>query len=55
MLGLDWFDIMDPETCDVAWGYGMYFSTVCVLVVTFGLVLMASEQQYLRQIGTRRV
>ena len=31
------------------------FSTVCVLVVTFGLVLMASEQQYLRQIGTRRV
>jgi hypothetical protein len=55
LLALDWFDIMDPETCDMTWGYGMYFSTACVLVVTFGLVLMASEQQYLRQIGARRV
>jgi uncharacterized membrane protein len=55
LLGLDWFDIMNPETADMAWGYGMYFSTVCVLVVTFGLVLMASEQQYLRQSGPRRV
>ena len=55
LLALDWFDLMDPETCDMAWGYGMYFSTVCVLVVTFGLVLMASEQQYLRQSGVRRV
>jgi len=49
LLALDWFDVIDPITADVAWGYGMYFSIVCVLVVTFGLVLMANEQQYVRQ------
>jgi hypothetical protein len=55
LLGLDWFDIMEPLTADTIWGYGMYFSTVCVPVVTFGLVLMASERQYARQIDARRV
>jgi hypothetical protein len=49
LLALDWFNILGPVTTDVAWGYGMYFSIVCVLVVTFGLVLMANEQQYVRQ------
>ncbi|MDP2330951.1 MAG: hypothetical protein Q8M19_09685 [Reyranella sp.] len=49
LLGLDWFDIVDQQTADIAWGYGLYFSTVCVLVVTFGLVLMAAERQYVRQ------
>ncbi|MDP1961932.1 MAG: hypothetical protein Q8K93_07005 [Reyranella sp.] len=49
LLAFDWFDIMGPVTADVTWGYGMYFSIVCVLVVTFGLVLMAYEQQYIRQ------
>lgn len=49
LLALDWFDILGPDPADRIWGYGMYFSTVCVLVVTFGLVLMANEQQYARQ------
>ncbi|OFX00632.1 MAG: hypothetical protein A3D94_13610 [Alphaproteobacteria bacterium RIFCSPHIGHO2_12_FULL_66_14] len=49
LLGLDWFDIVDLQTADTAWGYGLYFSTACVLVVTFGLVLMATERQYVRQ------
>jgi hypothetical protein len=49
LLSLDWFNVVDPITADIAWGYGMYFSIVCVLVVTFGLVLMANEQQYVRQ------
>lgn len=49
LLALDWFNVVNPITADVAWGYGMYFSIVCVLVVTFGLVLMANEQQYVRQ------
>jgi hypothetical protein len=49
LLALDWFNVVDPITADIAWGYGMYFSIVCVLVVTFGLVLMANEQQYVRQ------
>ncbi|MDI1282878.1 MAG: hypothetical protein PSV46_00655 [Reyranella sp.] len=46
LLGLDWFDIAEPETVDMVWGYGMYLSTVCVLLVTFGLVLMADERQH---------
>lgn len=52
LLALDWFDIVDPDTADMAWGYGIYYSTICVLVVTFGLVLMANEQQYTRQIDS---
>jgi hypothetical protein len=56
LLALDWVDLVEPQTADLFWGYGMYVSTVCVLVVTFGLVLMAnerSEQQVARQIGGR--
>lgn len=57
LLGLDWFDIVEPHTADMVWGYGMYVSTVCVLVVTFGLVLMANERaerQVARQLDGRR-
>lgn len=56
LLALDWFDIVEPQTADMVWGYGMYLSTVCVLVVTFGLVLMAnerSERQVAQQIDGR--
>ena len=54
LLALDWVDVAEPQTVDMIWGYGIYVSTVCVLVVTFGLVLMAnerSEQQVARQIA----
>ena len=44
LLVLDWYDIIEPQTADMVWGYGIYVSTVCVLVVTFGLVLMANER-----------
>ena len=57
LLGLDWLDIVEPHTADMAWGYGLYVSTVCVLVVTFGLVLMATERyerQVARQLDGRR-
>jgi hypothetical protein len=56
LLALDWVDLAEPQTVDMIWGYGIYVSTVCVLVVTFGLVLMAnerSEQQLARQLGGR--
>ncbi|MDP1750472.1 MAG: hypothetical protein Q8L22_13515 [Reyranella sp.] len=53
LLGLDWFDIVEPDTADLVWGYGMYLSTVCVLLVTFGLVLMADERQYTRETAGR--
>jgi uncharacterized membrane protein len=53
LLALDWFDIVDPETADMVWGYGMYFSTICVLMVTFGLVLMANERQHALETGGR--
>lgn len=56
LLALDWVDLVEPQTADMVWGYGMYFSTVCVLVVTFGLVLMAnerSERQFARQLDSR--
>jgi len=60
LLALDWFDLVEPQTADMVWGYGMYVSTVCVLVVTFGLVLMANErserqvaQQIAKPIGGR--
>ncbi len=52
LLGLDWFDLVEPQTADMAWAYGIYFCTVCVLVVTFGLVLMANERQYRREEAT---
>lgn len=56
LLALDWVDWVEPQTADMVWGYGMYVSTVCVLVVTFGLVLMAnerSERQVAQQIDGR--
>ena len=53
LLVLDWFDIVDPETADRAWGYGMYVSTICVLMVTFGLVLMANERQHAIETANR--
>lgn len=49
LLALDWFDIVGPEAADRAWGFGMYVSTACVLIVTFGLVLMTNERQYARE------
>ncbi len=53
LLGLDWFDIVDPEAADLVWGYGMYLTTVCVLIVTLGLVLMSDERQYARETAGR--
>jgi hypothetical protein len=53
LLGLDWFDIVDPDVADRIWGYGIYFSTVCVLVVTLGLVLMAGERQHARELASQ--
>jgi hypothetical protein len=37
-------DMVEPSVGVVAQGYALYFSTVCILVVTFGLVLMANER-----------
>lgn len=56
LLVIDWVDLAEPQTVDMIWGYGIYFGTVCVLVVTFGLVLMAnerSERQVAQQIDGR--
>jgi len=36
--------VIEPETGVVAQGYALYFTTVYILVVTFGLVLMAHER-----------
>lgn len=36
--------MMEPEAGVVAQGYAQYFTTVCILAVTFGLVLMAHER-----------
>jgi hypothetical protein len=41
-------DMIGPEVGVIAQGYALYFTTVCILVVTFGLVLMAHER-YERQ------
>jgi hypothetical protein len=37
-------DMIEPEVVVTAQGYALYFTTVCILVVTFGLVLMAHER-----------
>ena len=42
--------VMDGQVSIVAQGYALYFTTVCILVVTFGLVLMANER-FERQYG----
>ena len=49
LLWLDWIDVVGPEAADQIWGYGIYLSTVCVLIVTFGLVLMANERQHAQE------
>lgn len=36
--------MIEPAAGIVAQGYAQYFTTVCILVVTFGLVLMAHER-----------
>ncbi len=36
--------MIGPESGVIAQGYAQYFTTVCILVVTFGLVLMAHER-----------
>ena len=36
--------LLDVQTRIVMQGYALYFTTVCILVVTFGLVLMANER-----------
>jgi hypothetical protein len=36
--------MIEPQTGVIAQGYALYFTTVCILVVTFGLVLMANER-----------
>jgi hypothetical protein len=37
-------DMIEPSVGVIAQGYALYFTTVCILVVTFGLVLMANER-----------
>jgi len=37
-------DMIEPSVGAIAQGYALYFTTVCILVVTFGLVLMANER-----------
>jgi len=44
MVSADGLDVIEPQVVDVAQGYALYFTTVCILVVTFGLVLMAHER-----------
>jgi hypothetical protein len=36
--------MVDPQVGAIVQGYALYFTTVCILVVTFGLVLMANER-----------
>lgn len=44
MVSAQGIGMMDPEVGVIAQGYAQYFTTVCILVVTFGLVLMAHER-----------
>ena len=37
-------DMVEPGVGVIAQGYSLYFTTVCILVVTFGLILMANER-----------
>lgn len=36
--------MLDPDVGGIPQGYAQYFTTVCILVVTFGLVLMTHER-----------
>ena len=44
MVSADGLDVIESEVVVIAQGYALYFTTVCTLVVTFGLVLMAHER-----------
>lgn len=44
MVSADGLDVIEPQVVDIAQGYALYFTTVCILLVTFGLVLMAHER-----------
>jgi hypothetical protein len=44
MVAAQAMGMIAPQTGVVAQGYALYFTTVCILVVTFGLVLMANER-----------
>jgi hypothetical protein len=37
-------DMIEPSVSAISQSYALYFTTVCTLVVTFGLVLMANER-----------
>ncbi len=49
MLGLMVAGMVDPQAVAVVQGYGLYMTTVCILAVTVGLVLMANERHYAGQ------
>jgi hypothetical protein len=36
--------MLGSEVSVIAQGYALYFTTACILLVTFGLVLMAHER-----------
>jgi hypothetical protein len=44
MMSADGLNVIEAEVVVIAHGYALYFTTVCILVVTFGLVLMAHER-----------
>jgi hypothetical protein len=44
MVFLQGLGLVDASTAAIAQGYAHYFTTVFILVVTFGLVLMANER-----------
>lgn len=51
MVGLQSAGVIDAHVNAAALSYAQYFSTICILVVTFGLVLMTHERferQYAR-------
>ena len=48
MVSAQGVGMIEAEAGVIAQGYALYFTTVCILVVTFGLVLMAHER-YERQ------
>jgi hypothetical protein len=44
MASAQGMSMIEPEVGVITHGYALYFTTVCILVVTFGLVLMAHER-----------
>jgi hypothetical protein len=54
MVFLQGLGLVDASTTAIAQGYAHYFTTVFILVVTFGLVLMANERferEYAMSVG----